>query len=121
MVTGVVQLIGPTSKKNQLHLSGILQNGKQHSCAFPLLEEDPKDDNDLLNCCTQNKEKCLQIEADKFLGRQLKDGDWWFKVKSIENDSYWLTRGKWRKVENRFIPTSSLSDEMLKGINEVAK
>ncbi|KAL3937555.1 MAG: hypothetical protein SGBAC_007362 [Bacillariaceae sp.] len=124
MATAVVQLIGSSSTSNQLHLSGILQNGKRYSCAFGRLnisKEDEDEHEDLASTTTSTSttsttelnEMGKQLEADLFLGRQLKDGDWWVKVKTVEEDEelYCLTRGAGRKVEYKFIPTSSLAEE----------
>ena len=123
VAVGVVQLVGASSKSNQLHLSGILQNGMRYSCTFARLENkelvgaDDETNKDVATCSiTEQRETDNDyLEADPFLGRQLKDGDWWVKIKNTEDDLYCLTRGNGRKVEYKFIPTSSLVNDLLKG------
>jgi hypothetical protein len=46
--------------------------------------------------------------GDPFLGRTVSDGsDWWVKVKTDEG-KYYLTRGKGRQVEYRYVEESEL-------------
>ncbi|CAJ1935207.1 unnamed protein product [Cylindrotheca closterium] len=116
--TGVVQLSGFSSTDNQLQLSGILQNGTSYSCAFARLQSKElatATESQAIDGTTHNIES---LKGDIFLGRQLKDGDWWIKVRtgSAEDDLYCLTRGNGRKVEYKSVPASSIDEDMLTGM-----
>jgi hypothetical protein len=100
LATSIVEIIGSSNMDNQLHLRGTLQNGMQYSSVFHRLHSENQVDTS---------------QGDSFVGRQVKDGDWWVKVKT-DDDLYCFTRGNGRRVEYKFVHESEVTMSHLKDL-----
>ena len=86
LAISVVEILGVSSRDNQLHLRGVLRDGTRYNSAFHRLH---------------SKNQIDTHVGDPFVGRQISDGKGWWVKANMENGSYWITRGNGRNVEYR--------------------
>ncbi|KAG7354331.1 calcineurin-like phosphoesterase [Nitzschia inconspicua] len=86
----VVEIIGTSMTDNQLEMRGILRDGSEYLSRFTRLHSDGTD----------------ETAGDVQLGRKLQD-EYWVKA-STTNSTYWLTRGRGRKVEYKHVSIATL-------------
>jgi hypothetical protein len=88
----VVEIVGVSKTDNQLEMRGILRDGSEYRSPFPRLHDDGTDES----------------TGNVHLGRQLDDRYW---VKALTTrETYWLTRGKGRKVEYKHMEVAELHE-----------